>query len=159
MNSRDCLIDSIKDLREELGPVRKELRDLNNIVTSSQHVGEIQRRVKYITESFEAIVPESSLSNAQRFQRRFAVIQGLVRPIVKFMAGFVMKTGVSYDDILGYARDVPSLVIESRSVVDRTVTARAFSGLVQVEAIQSLVRHHFTQSEINSIEASMPAKR
>ena len=34
-------------------------------------------------------------------------------------------------------------IFKSRSVVDRTTTARAFSGLLrEVEALQSLVKHH-----------------
>lgn len=155
MDRREDLIPTIAALREELEPVRRELRELNAIVTKPESVGEIHRRVKYITESFEAIMPEAALSEAQRFQRRFAVVHGLVRPLVKFMAGFVMKTGLTYDDVIGYARSAPDLVLESRSVVDRTVTAKTFSGLVRTEAIQSLVKHHFTTSEIDAIEASM----
>lgn len=154
-SNRADLLATIRDLREELSPVRRELRELNDLVTKPVAIGEIERKVSYVTESFEAIIPESGLSTANRIQRRIAQVQGLARPIIKFMAGFVMKTGPSFEDIMGVARDVPDLVIESRSVVDRTVTAQTFAGLIQVEAIQSLVRHHFTSAEIDAIENSI----
>jgi len=63
---------------------------------------------------------------------------------------------VSYDYVLGYAGGVPDLVLESRAVIDRTVTAQIFAGLINVEALQSLVNQHFSPSEIAAIEASMP---
>jgi hypothetical protein len=74
---------------------------------------------------------------------------------MKFMAGFVMKTGMPYDEIYGYAQGVPNLISEGRAITDRTITAKTFAGLVGTEAIQSLVKTHLTESEISAIEASM----
>jgi len=70
------------------------------------------------------------------------------------MAGFVTKTGPTLDDLIGLAPSA-GLVIEDQAVVDRTVTARTFADLVQVEAVQSLVKHHFSASEIDAIEKTM----
>ena len=69
-----------------------------------------------------------------------------------------MQTGVSYGEIYGYTQGVPGLIEEGRAIIDRTVTAKTFSGLVGTEAIQSLVKTHLSESEINAIEASMKPK-
>jgi hypothetical protein len=159
LNNRADLNIVIRDLRAELAPVRRELVVLNEIVSRPKSQLEISRQVKYITDSFAAIIPEASLSGAEKVQRKFAVVQGLVRPIVKFMGGFFMKTGPSMEDLMGIARNAPDLVIESRAVVDRTVTARTFVELVKVEAIQTLVGHHFTTAEIQAIENSLSQTR
>lgn len=154
LNNREDLKSVLEALREELAPARNELREFNSVVTSSVTQLEVARRVKRINESFDAIMVEASLTSAERKQRRLAFIQRLSRPIIKFMAGFVTKTGPSLDDLLGMA-PTGDLVIESQSVVDRTVTARTFAELVKVETVQSLVRHHFCPAEIAAIEASV----
>jgi hypothetical protein len=41
---------------------------------------------------------------------------------------------------------------------DATVTARTFSRLIKVGAVQSLVKDHLTQAEISAIEASANAR-
>ena len=78
-----------------------------------------------------------------------------MRPIVKFMAAFATNAGVPYDDIVQYAGNVEELVLESKAVVDRTVTAKTFSNLIDTEPIQSLVKYHFTPAEIAAIERSL----
>lgn len=156
MNKRHRLLETISELREELMPVRKELVELNNLVTSSTDEGDIQRRLRHLTDSFEAIIPEARLSDAQRLQRRLAIIQKLVRPLIRFMAGFVTKTGVSPGELIQRSGEISDVVIESRAIIDRTVTAQTFAGLMKIEAVQSLVKHHFSSTEIDAIEATMP---
>jgi hypothetical protein len=134
LNNRQDLKAVLVALREELVPVRAELREFSSIVTASTTQQEVARRVKRLNESFDAIMVEASLTSAERVQRGLALVQRLTRPIIKFMAGFVTKTGPSLDDLLGVA-STPSLLVEYQSVVDRTVTARTFSGLVRVEAV------------------------
>ncbi|WP_155914629.1 hypothetical protein [Asticcacaulis sp. AC460] len=157
-NNRQDIKNVIRDLRDELSIVRKELLNFNQIVTKPKSEIEISKMVKWIDESFEAILPEAGLTSGQRISRKIFNIHKIVRPIVKFMAGFVMKTGLSYDDVLGYATNIHEYVLESESVIDRTQTSKIFSNLVKVESIQSLVRHHFSQSEINAIEISISNK-
>jgi hypothetical protein len=158
LNNRADLRNVISDLRSELAPVRNELREFNNIVTQSTSSAEIERRIRNITESFDAIIPESRLSGAQRRSRRILSIQGLVRPIVKFAMGFVARTGASFEDglqVVGGARDA----IETRSVVDRTVTTQTFAGLLNTESLQSLVKLHLSAAEIASVEKSIRAAK
>ena len=155
LNNRADLKSVIHDLRTELAPVRRELRDFNKIVTQSTSNAEIEGRIQHITQSFDAIIPESRLSPTQRRTRRISSIQGLVRPIVKFAMGFATKAGATLEDGLNIAEGTRGLIIENKAFVDRTITAKTFVGLVQTEALQSLVKHHFTQAEIASIEKSI----
>lgn len=155
MTNREDLAQVVSDLRDELKDVRRELREFNDILTASTDQGEIERLTERITQSFDAIFPESRLSNAEKWQRRIAVIQRLVRSIVKPMAGFFMSTGPSYEELLSRANGVSDLVLESRAVVDRTITAQTFAGLARTDALQSLVKEHFEQSEIDAIEQSI----
>ncbi len=154
LDRRENLSAAIAEVRSELAPVRAELTEFNQLLTSSVSQSEIDRRVARINASFDAIIPESRLSRAERAQRNFAVVHRLARPIVKFMAGFVMKTGVSLNDLTASAGDA-SAVFESRSIVDRTITAKTFASLIKTESIQSLVKHHFSLSEIDAIERSI----
>lgn len=155
LNNRADLRNSIDALRIELGPVREELREFNKIVTQSTSNAEIEARVRHITESFDAIIPESRLSDGQRWQRRIMSIQRLVQPIIKFAMGFVAKGGASLEDGLRVAGGVRDFVIEGNAVIDRTVTARTFVGLLNTESLQSLVKLHFSESEIASLERSL----
>jgi hypothetical protein len=155
LNNRSDLQSVITDLRDELAPVREELREFNNIVTQSTSNAEIEARVRRITESFDAIVPESRLSGAQRRQRRILSIQGLVRPLIKFAMGFATKGGATLEDGLKVAGGARELVIESKALIDRTITAQTFVGLLNTESLQSLVKHHFSEAEIASIEKSI----
>ncbi|WP_148294170.1 hypothetical protein [Azospirillum sp. B506] len=157
--NRADLKNVINDLRAELAPVRQELKEFNNIVSLSTSAAEIESRIRRITESFDAIVPESRLSGAQRRKRRIMSIQGLVRPLVKFAMGFVTKGGATLEDGLKVADGVPGLIIESRAFIDRTITAKTFVGLLETESLQGLVKHHFSESEIISIQRSMRMRK
>ena len=155
LNNRSDLQNVITDLRAELAPVREELIEFNNIVTQSTSSAEIEARVRRITESFDAIVPESRLSGAQRWQRRILSIQGLVRPLIKFAMGFATKGGATLEDGLKVAGGARDLLIENKALIDRTITAKTFVNLLNTESLQSLVRHHFSEAEISSIEKSI----
>jgi hypothetical protein len=68
--------------------------------------------------------------------------------------GYVTKGGATLDDGMNVVKGIDDL-IESRSLVDRTVTARTFAGLLNTEAVQSLVKHHLSEAEIAAIERSI----
>ena len=159
LNNRADLKNVILELRVELASVRSELRSFNSIPTLSTLNSEIESRVKRITESFDAIVPESRLSNAQRWQRKIFSLQRLAKPLIKFAAGFVLRNGATMDDVLKFADSVPGLAVDSDAIVDRTVTARAFVDLVSTESLQALVKHHFSQAELLAVERSIGTRR
>jgi hypothetical protein len=159
LNNRADLKSVISELRAELASVRNELRTFNNIVTQSTSNAEIEARVRYITESFDAIVPESRLSMAQRRQRRILSIQRLARPLIKFAMGFAMRNGATIDDGYKVADNMSGLVIESDAIVDRTITAQTFVGLLSTDTLQSLVEHHLSPTEVAGIERSIRQRK
>lgn len=154
-NNRSDLKKTLQELREELAPVRSELRSFNEIVIRSVSNAEIERRVRHITESFNAILPESRLSSAERRQRKLLSIQRLSRPLIKLAMGFLTTTGATLEDGLQAAKGASGLIFESDALVDRTVTARTFVDLVKTESLQSLIKQHFRPSEIEAIERSL----
>ncbi len=53
-----------------------------------------------------------------------------------------------------------AVVEESGALVDRTVTAKTFAGLLRsTEALQALVKYHLSHAEILAIEKSMRKER
>ncbi|MHA6644607.1 hypothetical protein [Mesorhizobium sp. A623] len=155
MNNRQDLRQAVMSLRDELVPVRQDLLEFNDIVTQSTSNTEIEARVAHISASFDAILPESRLTHAQKFQRNILSIQRLARPVVRFAAGFFTQTGGTWSDAVAATGGMEQLLMESNAIVQRTVTARTFAGLVKTEAIQSLVNIHLTPSEIAAIERSI----
>ncbi|CAN5247283.1 hypothetical protein BH10PSE7_BH10PSE7_27870 [soil metagenome] len=155
MHSRGDLLQILTELRAELAGVRKELRDFNSEISSSTTQADVESRSRYISEAFASIVAESRLSPAQLWRRRFFSLQRVVRPIIKFGAGFLMGSGTAYSTILEAADGIRANVEESSVLVDRTLTSTVFSKLLrETEAIQALVKHHFSKSEIDAIERS-----
>jgi hypothetical protein len=159
LNNRADLKSVISELRAELVSVRNELRAFNGVVTQSTSNAEIETRVRYIAESFDAIVPESRLSLAQRRRRRILSFQRLARPLIKFAMGFAMRNGASIDDGYKVADNMSRLVIESEAIADRTITAQTFVGLLSTESLQSLVEHHLSPTEIAAIERSIRQRK
>ena len=159
LNNRADLRIVVAELREELKEVRAELLRLNNTLTLSTSQSEVEGMVRHIEESFSAIVPKSRLSDAQRMRRSLGIVHYLTRPILKFMAAFAKGTGVSMSDLTGFVYNDLEKVFESRAIVDRTITATTFSGLLRTEAIQSLVKHHLSTTEINAVERSLMKAR
>lgn len=160
LNNRADLASVLADLRDELAPVRRELLEFNQVVTASTTETEVEARVRRINESFDGIVPEARLTDVQRRRRMALSIQKLARPLIKFAAGFVTKSGASFQDALNAAGGVADAVEESGALVDRTVTAKTFAGLLRdTEALQALVKYHLSPVEIQAIEKSMRKDR
>ncbi|RXG94857.1 hypothetical protein EAS62_15010 [Bradyrhizobium zhanjiangense] len=155
LNNRADLRQAIADLRAELVPVRSELQGFNEIVTQSTSQAEIDARIKRVLEAFDAVVPESRLSNVERRRRKLLTIQGLVRPLVKFAMGFAMKSGATVEAGIGAAHGVVDAVMESRAIVDRTITSQTFAGLLKTGPLQGLVETHFTRAEVAALERTL----
>jgi len=155
LNNREDLRNTIAGLREELSPVRRELHLFDAIPIQSTSASEMESRVRHITQSFDAIFPESRLSVGQRRRRLILALQRIVRPLVSFSAGFFMSTGPSFEDTLQAVNGIESAVLQSNALVNRTVTAQTFTNIVNTEPVQNLVKFHFDGSEVAAIERSL----
>jgi len=156
LDNRQNLIPTLKALKDELRDTRNELMEFNGIIDASISQAEVERRTARITASFDAIVPYSRFSDAERRFRMIASIQRVVRPIVKFAAGFVMSTGASYDELRAAGAGTFESLQETSAIINRTITATTFANLLrETESLQSLIKFHFSPAEIRAIDASM----
>lgn len=155
MENRNKLVATVAELRTELAPARRELLELNELVLSASGQAHVEARVLHIEQAFDAIVPESRLSRAERNRRSFATVYPLIAAIPRFLHGLVAHGGVSLTDIRTAALDVERAVFNDSSIVERTVTSRTFRDLVKTDALQNLVRHHFADAELAAIERTL----
>jgi|GEM_PF-2194216 len=155
LNNREDLLDTVVALREELQPVREELHEFNQIITAATSSAEIERRVKHIEESFDSIVPETRMSGVEKRRRGILKIHRLVKPLAKFAVNFATGNGASWEDALGAFNGIEENLYENDAIVQRTITAQTFKNLLDTDGLQSLVKHHFYDSEISAIEKSL----
>ncbi len=156
LNNRQDLLGTLSDLRKELVDVRLELQRLNEIITSSRSQEDIESLVKHWDQSFDDIVRESRMSNAERNRRIIGVVHKLGRSIFRPMVAFFMRqTGLTLSDIEKKIGDINDLVSESDFLVNRTVTAATFSALLRTESLQVSMKRLLTAGELASIDKSI----
>ncbi|MGN6820856.1 MAG: hypothetical protein ACTHJR_19540 [Sphingomonas sp.] len=158
LNNRQDLKAILTDLRSELKPVRGELREFNDLLHKSITQAELERRMARITSSFDAIVPYSRMSKEERRLRSFAIVQRLLSPLIKAAVSLVTSTGASYGDMVKAAASYGMKFSpdETISLVNRTVTARTFAGLLEeTESLQALIKHHLSSAELRAVEKSL----
>jgi len=162
LNNRQDLKKVLTDLRSELKLSRTELRDFNGLVDKSITQAEIERRMDRITSSFDAIVPYSRMSKEERRLRSLAVVQRIVQPLVKAAVSLIASSGISYGDMMKAAtsQGITFSPDETKSLVNRTVTARTFAGLLEeTDSLQALVKEHLSPAEIFAVDKSMRDQR
>lgn len=156
MTNREQLLETIRDLRAELSESRYELHQLNTLPNSIFTEGELSQRVKRFDEAIVAIIPESRLTSSERIRRRVLSVRNLVHPIISLISLNATYNLASISDMSDEAMEVVAATVRRERIVDRTVVSSQFADLMNVEAIQSLVAYHFSKSEIEAIERSMP---
>ena len=100
LNNREDLLSAVVALREELQPVREELHEFNQIITAATSSAEIERRVKHIEASFDAIVPETRMSNVEKRRRTIVKIWRVTKSLPKFAVNFATGNSASWQDAL-----------------------------------------------------------
>ncbi len=155
MNNRQDLVSVLSELRDETAGARRELQEFNSIVTSSISQPEVERRIKRLTEAFDAVIPESRLSPAERNKRLLVSIFRVARPLLKLIPAIQFGKGMPVEEILSHAEGVETAILEKNAIANRTVTSKTFSGLMKHESVQSLAQLHLTPMELKAVEASM----
>ncbi|PKR55254.1 hypothetical protein [Thalassospira marina] len=151
MNNRQDLKNTIIDLREELKPAREELMRLQKELSKIQNQSDLENLSQRITQSFDAIVPHSRITPAERRIRIIGRIFSITRPIINFIAATHSASGMSTQQMSEHLSGNIGLIFNDGNIIDRTVTAKSFAGLLKTESLQHLIKYHFNQSEINSI--------
>jgi len=145
----------IKSLRQALAEVRSELRGLDMLATHAKGQAQIEAAVRHLEQSFSAIIPESRLTRSELNIRKLNIVQKVVRPIIRYAAGFFINNGGDFADGFNISANAIEELVRTERIVDRTLTAQNFVELVKTDSVQFLVKHHLSETEIISIEKSI----
>lgn len=146
---REKIPEVLKDLREELAPVREDLKRVNLLLDSSISQADLNAQVRWINESFDAIVPEALLTDAERRWRRITSVFRLVKPIRQIYSLAVDPLAADPDKLIEIFQNTREAVLRDQRIVSRSVTAAKFSELLRVDSARDIVTSHFSPQEIS----------
>ncbi len=146
---REKIPEVLKDLREELAPVREDLKRVNLLLDSSISQADLNAQVRSINESFDAIVPEALLTDAERRRRRITTVFRLAKPIWQIYSLAVNLLAADPDKLIQIVKNIGEAVPQNQKIVARSVTAAKFSELLRVDSARGLVTSHFSPQEIS----------
>jgi hypothetical protein len=132
----------IRELRAELAPVRKELKGLSGLLEGALDQRAIEARCIDVRQSFRAIVAASRRADAS-----------LLLPLLK-----LWKVAKSPLDAVISALNPQYQPSDPRIVANRTVTGRVFASLLRTDSLASMLRHHFSESEVRALAHSAAAR-
>jgi hypothetical protein len=138
----------LRVLRDELASVRRELNHFNSILDSTSTQAELNAFAKRINESFDAIVPEALLTDAERRRRTIASVLNLVTPVRQLYSLAIDPLSASSSQVVEAYESAQKVVKRESRIVTRSVSATKFSDLMKVESVRGLLQTHFTRSEL-----------
>lgn len=139
-------------LREELAEVRSDLNRLNRMLDSPITQADLHAQSRRINESFDAIVPEALLTNAERRWRRITSVFSFAQPVRQLYSIAADPLAADPDKFLELFNSSHAAVLKSRRIVSRSVTAAKFAELLRVDSVRDLVTSHFTNEEITRMQ-------
>ncbi|MBU6427599.1 MAG: hypothetical protein KGR26_01180 [Cyanobacteria bacterium REEB65] len=137
-SSRENIPGAIAELRQELAASRQELSGFESVLRSARSQVEVERNVRYFSESLDSAFKASRKRHPSMIFTVLSLIKVLRSPFQMIMNTFNPEF-----------RDTDPL-----SLVNRTVTAKTFSGLADTDSMHSLLTNFFTASEIRNLELS-----
>ncbi len=141
--SRDSIPEAIRDLRDELEPVRREMLALSEAIRFRPYgQREIENRCKELRDSFGAVVRASRTPPSPIPLKLLELYSAAKSPL----------------DLLIKHLNPEYSSQDPRVLANRTVTGRMFSRLLATDSISSLLSHFFTPTEIRALEISARAK-
>jgi len=146
--SRDQIPDVLRELRDELSVVRTELNNMNKLLERTMSQADIQAQVMRINESFDAIVPESLLTDAERRWRTITSVFNLSRPVRQLYSIAVDPLNVNHEKLQELFNTTRAAVAKNPKIVSRYVPAAKFSELLRTDSVRESVLTHFSESEL-----------
>jgi hypothetical protein len=146
-NSRSDVPTVLKELREEMAPIRKDLVYLNCMIDSCVDQSEIYARAKRISESFDAVVAESLLTPVELRWRRFISIFNLVKPVKQIYTIAADPLSADHEKFIEIFQSATAAVQKDSRIVSRCVAASKFSELLRVGSVRDMITSHFTNEE------------
>jgi hypothetical protein len=137
----------LKELREEMAPIRADLVRLNHMIDSCLEQNEIYAQTQRISESFDAVVAESLLTPVELRYRRIISIFNLIKPVRQIYSIAADPLAADHDKFIEAFKSSQEAVKKNSRIVSRSVAASKVSELLRMGAIRDMVTSHFTDEE------------
>ena len=147
--SRQEIPTAVRELHDQLGPIRYELYEFDQMVRTEPDQVKLENKARYIQESFATIVPDSRENLGQRNLVR---IWHLLKSIQKAYGIAINPTLLNAEELRSLMASASAAVVEDRSIVDRTMSARVFSDLLRTDSVVQLLKRHFSELELKALE-------
>ncbi len=141
-------------LREELAEVRKDLVRLNNMLDGSFSQVDLHAQVRRVNESFDAIVAESLLTDAEQRWRLIKSVFTFLKPMRQIYSAAMDPLAADPDKLAEIFSYTQKAVLNNSRIVSSSVSAKKFAELLRVDSIRGLVTSHFSPEEIQLMAAS-----
>ncbi len=145
---RDQIPETIAQLRAELALSRQELIRFNNLVNEDLNQRDYIAQVDKIHESFNAIVPESLMTDAERMQRKILSIWNLVKPVANAYVTSNFTLYNTLDEFLSAYQSIENRVKKSSRLVSRNIPAANLADLLKVNNITRTITDTLTKEEL-----------
>ena len=146
-NSRSDVPAILRELREEMKPIRNDLVYLNQMIDACLDQSEIYAQTKRISESFDAIVAESLLTPVELRWRRIISVFNLIKPVKQIYAIAADPLSVDHEKFVEIFQSAKAAIQQDNRIVSRSVAASKLSELLRVGSIRDIVTSHFTNEE------------
>jgi len=147
-NQRSDIPNVLRELREEMEVVRNQLNDINQVLESGSSEADIASFVQKYSESFDAIVPEAFLTNAQRNKRKIIEIFNFIRPIRSIYSLVADPLNIDREKLFEVVSQIEKVVSTDSRIIARSVAAEKMSDLLRVESLHNCIKTHFNESEL-----------
>jgi len=146
-NSRSDVPRVLREIRDEMTPVRSNLINLNRMIDSCVNQSDIYAQSKRITDSFDAIVAESILTRAEFNSRRFVSIFKAINPLRKIYTIAADPLAANHEKFIELAQSINTSVKKDSRIVSRFVASSKIAELLRVGSVRDMVTSHFSKGE------------
>ncbi|HEY7884920.1 MAG TPA: hypothetical protein VIC08_08255, partial [Cellvibrionaceae bacterium] len=145
---RDEIPDVIRQLREELIVSRRELVRFNSLIDEGLNQRDYMAQVNRIQDSFNAIVAESQLTDAEIMKRKVLGVWSLIRPVANAYVASNFTLFNTLDEFMAVYQSMEDRVKKSSRIVSRNVPASTMSEILKVDNIFMSTKKILTESEM-----------
>lgn len=148
---RDHIPGVLKELREELAPVRSELNLLNLMIDSCKSQADIIAQTQRVNESFNAIVPESLLTPATLRWRKFISVFNFLRSVRQLYSIAADPLSANPEKLAELMQSAKTNVAKDSRIVSRSIPAAKMAELLKIENVRESITTHFSEQEVQLI--------
>lgn len=149
---RDNILDVIFQLREELASSRKELIRFNKLIDEGLSQRDYMAQATKIQDSFNAIVAESLMTDAEVMKRRILGVWSLIKPVANAYVASNFTLFQTLDDFMSVYQSMEDRVKKSSRIVSRNVPASTMSEMLKIKNIYHSTRNLLTEGELRLFE-------